>query len=61
MIYIRDFLGHVNITTTEHYVKINSELKRKTLESVYADVVTQEVPVWEEDTDLLKWLQEFCK
>ncbi|MGV8154087.1 MAG: tyrosine-type recombinase/integrase [Alkaliphilus sp.] len=61
LIYIRDFLGHVNITTTEHYVKINSELKRKALESVYADVVTQDVPVWEEDTDLLKWLQEFCK
>ena len=32
MIYIRDFLGHVDITTTEVYARINAEMKRKVFE-----------------------------
>jgi integrase/recombinase XerD len=61
LIYIRDLLGHVNVTTTEIYLRANTETKRKALESVYMEVVTQDIPVWDEDTDLLKWLQEFCR
>ncbi len=40
LIYIRDFLGHVSVTTTEVYAKTNPELKRKFLEenSVSLDV-----------------------
>jgi site-specific recombinase XerD len=29
LIYIRDFLGHSSVTTTEIYAKCNPELKRK--------------------------------
>ncbi|MCF8011048.1 MAG: site-specific integrase [Clostridiales bacterium] len=61
IIYIRDFLGHVNVTTTEIYSRVNSEVKRKALESAYMEVVTQDIPTWDEDTDLLNWLQDFCK
>jgi len=61
LIYIRDLLGHVNVTTTEIYMRANTETKRKALESVYMEVVTQDIPVWYEDTDLLNWLQEFCR
>ena len=25
------------------------------------DIKTQDTPVWEKDTDLLKWLQELCR
>lgn len=32
LIYIRDFLGHESVTTTEIYAKANSEIKRKELE-----------------------------
>ena len=60
LIYIRDFLGHVQVTTTEIYLKANTETKRKVLEAAYMEVVTQDIPVWSEDTDLLKWLQDFC-
>lgn len=60
LIYIRDLLGHVNITTTEHYAKANSEKKRKALESAYMEI-TENVPDWHEDKDLLSWLQDFCK
>ncbi len=61
LIYIRDLLGHVNVSTTELYARTNSELKRKALESAYMEVVTQDVPVWDEDIDLLNWLREFCR
>jgi integrase/recombinase XerD len=61
LVYIRDLLGHVNVTTTEIYLRVNTETKRKALESAYMEVVTQDTPVWDEDTDLLNWLQEFCR
>jgi len=60
-IYIRDLLGHVNVTTTEIYLRVNSETKRKALESAYMEVVTQDIPAWDEDTDLLNWLKDFCR
>lgn len=61
LIYIRDFLGHVNVTTTEVYLRVDTEMKRKALESMYIDVVSQDIPLWNEDTNLLTWLQDFCK
>jgi len=61
LIYIRDLLGHVNVTTTEIYLRANTEIKRKALEAVYMEVVTQDIPIWQEDTDLLSWLQGFCR
>lgn len=61
LIYIRDLLGHVSITTTEIYLKFDTELKRKALEAAYPQVVSQDVPKWEENTDILLWLQNFCQ
>ena len=61
LIYIRDILGHVSITTTEHYARANTDTKRKALEAAYIDIVTEDIPVWNEDKDLLSWLQDFCK
>lgn len=61
LIYIIDLLGHVNVTTTEIYLRANTEIKRKALEAAYMEVLTQDTPVWDEDTDLLKWLEQFCR
>lgn len=61
LIYIRDLLGHVNVTTTEIYLKFDTELKRKALEAAYPQVVSQDVPAWEENTDILLWLQNLCR
>ncbi len=61
LIYIRDLLGHVNVTTTEIYLRANTEMKRKALESAYMEVGIQDIPVWDDDTDLLNWLHDFCK
>jgi len=60
LIYIRDFLGHVSVTTTEIYAKVDAEEKRKALETAY-EVPSQEiVPDWEHDKSLLDWLSDLC-
>lgn len=61
LIYIRDLLGHVSVTTTEIYLRADTELKRAALEATYPEVVSQDIPSWTEDTELLCWLEEFCK
>jgi integrase/recombinase XerD len=60
LIYIRDFLGHVDVVTTEVYARADSEMKRKALERTYIDLVTHELPKWENDSDLMKWLNDLC-
>ena len=55
--YIRDILGHVDLSTTEIYARASTEAKRKALEAVYdADVVTADLPEWNQDPELLSWL-----
>jgi site-specific recombinase XerD len=61
LIYIRDFLGHVNITTTEIYARADNEMKRKYLEQSYPDLIQQEFPGWNEDKGLLAWLNDLCR
>ena len=60
LIYIRDFLGHSNVVTTEVYARADSEMKRKALEESYKDLYTDEMPKWEEDENLMQWLHDLC-
>lgn len=54
--YIRDILGHVDLSTTEIYARASTEAKRKALEAVYADIVTTDLAEWNQDPELLNWL-----
>jgi integrase/recombinase XerD len=54
--YIRDILGHVELSTTEIYARASTEAKRKALEAAYIDVVTDDLPEWKQDPGLLDWL-----
>jgi site-specific recombinase XerD len=56
LIYIRDFLGHTDIKTTEIYARADTELKRKALENAYPDLVDPDLPDWNNNTDLMSWL-----
>jgi len=56
LIYIRDFLGHEDIKTTEIYAKCDSELKRQAIENAYPDLVDDNLPDWSKDAALLDWL-----
>ena len=58
-IYIRDFLGHSNIKTTEIYAKISVEQKRKVLNEAYQENVPKsEEKSWNKDKDLLDYLMK---
>jgi len=54
--YIRDILGHVELSTTEIYARASTEAKRRALEAAYADVITAELAEWNQNPELLGWL-----
>lgn len=56
LIYIRDFLGHVDIKTTEIYARADTETKRKAIEKAYPDLIDSNLPDWNKDQELLAWL-----
>lgn len=58
-VYIRDFLGHCNIETTEIYAKISVEQKRKVLSSTYEEnIPSYKENSWTKDKDLLEYLMQ---
>jgi site-specific recombinase XerD len=59
LVYIRDILGHVSITTTEIYARADSRQKREALEKAYTNVAPVEVPSWLANDNLLEWLKSF--
>ena len=61
LIYIRDFLGHVDCSTTEIYARADSEMKRKAIEAAYADFIPDGLPKWEDDSGLMQWLNSLCE
>jgi site-specific recombinase XerD len=54
--YIRDILGHVELSTTEIYARASTEAKRKALEAAYQDIATSDLPEWNQDASLIDWL-----
>jgi integrase/recombinase XerD len=54
---IRSWLGHVSIATTNRYIEIDLEMKRKALEA--CEVGRGEPPVtgWQSSPDILTWLE----
>lgn len=54
--YIRDILGHVDLSTTEIYARASTEAKRKALEAAYTDTTSDDLSEWNQDPGLLDWL-----
>jgi len=61
LIYIRDLLGHTDIRTTEVYARADTEMKRQALEKLQQDVTPTAESSWQEDSELLDWLQNLCR
>ncbi len=59
LIYIRDFLGHVHVETTEIYAKADTEMKRKAIETARINI-DPDLPAWTDDKDLMAWLTNLC-
>lgn len=60
IIYIRDILGHVDVSTTEVYARANMTMKQAALEKV-SHISSGELPAWATDSSLLDWLDSFNK
>ena len=54
---IRDFLGHVDVKTTQIYARANLEMKRNALEKINDSSPVQTIPCWQQNKDLLDWLR----
>ena len=56
IVYIRDFLGHESVTTTERYARASTKAKRKALESAESRLVPRSPYTESERSELLDWL-----
>lgn len=61
MFYIRDILGHVDISTTEIYARVDAEKKRAILEEISGDSLPSSVASWQEDPSIMAWLKNLTK
>ena len=59
LVYIRDFLGHESVQTTEIYARADSKQKREAIEKTYVNIIKKETPEWIENNNLLEWLKNF--
>ncbi len=59
LVYIRDFLGHSDIKTTEIYARADPEMKRNALEKAYSEIAPKIDKDWCDDNELLRWLSSF--
>lgn len=57
LIYIRDFLGHTSVITTEIYAKSNPEVKRKAIEAASPNVLPTEKYSVSQKEEMLGWLK----
>lgn len=61
LVYIRDFLGHATIASTEIYFRADTEMKRQALESAALSFNTGDFPAWDKDGELMQWLTNLGK
>lgn len=55
-VFIKDYLGHADISTTEVYARADNEAKRAALEKATAHLDLPKASHWEQDTELIEWL-----
>lgn len=61
LVYIRDLLGHADVSTTEIYARADEQLKRKALELAYPSPTPAGPALWQKDDELLDWLKNLGK
>lgn len=59
LVYIRDFLGHESVQTTEIYARADSKQKQEAIERAYVNIIKKETPIWIGNDNLLEWLKNF--
>jgi hypothetical protein len=60
IVYIRDFLGHEDISTTMVYSRADNRLKNEAINALAPQVTgVVDLPDWRADKDLLNFLNSF--
>jgi site-specific recombinase XerD len=59
LVYIRDFLGHEHVETTEIYAKADTEMRRKSIEKAQIRI-DDDLPAWSADKPLMEMLVSLC-
>jgi len=49
-------LTRAELATTDIYARASTEAKRKALEAACTDIVSDDLPEWNQDPGLLSWL-----
>jgi site-specific recombinase XerD len=57
LVYIRDFLGHSSVTTTEIYARASTKAKREAIEKAAMNVIKESAYDEERRSDLIYWLK----
>lgn len=61
LFYIRDILGHVDVSTTEIYARADTEMKRKVIEASCEDILPAEnFQDWSESSNIMSFLNSLC-
>jgi site-specific recombinase XerD len=58
LVYIRDFLGHSSVITTEQYARANPKIKEEQLKKGCAAITAKEKYSKDDKADLINWLKE---
>jgi integrase/recombinase XerD len=61
LIYIRDFLGHKSVLTTEIYARANPKYTFEALKNAYKNITSDHIAVWEGNCELLTMLKALAK
>ena len=60
IVYIRDFLGHEDISTTQIYIRADNRLKNEAINALAPKIAEEtSLPDWRTDQDLLGFLNSF--
>ena len=60
IVYIRDFLGHEDISTTQIYSRADNRLKNEAINALAPKLTSEtNLPDWRTDQDLLGFLNSF--
>lgn len=57
IIYIRDFMGHSSVKTTEIYAKISSKSRQKAVEKAAANLIAESAYGEEDKSAIMEWLR----
>lgn len=61
LFYIRDILGHVDVSTTEIYARADTEMKRKAIEASCKDILPDEYfQDWNKNSNIMSFLSSLC-